>query len=504
QLDATARKQLDKANPNPGACTPVTPVEETKKKPSVAAAIAASRAKAKAIATAPPTLRHAVTSPPARRAVSPPPPKTPTQPVRQPTSPRVPSTGARSPSRPPSRPPSRSAGSPGAPSPTTTVPPVPPLPRPASRGSTPSPPSPTSSSSTHRRQVSSSSVALPASPGRPSTLRSSYSQIRPGAKSGALANGGTTRTVPATVPPVPRIKSPILSKSTSSVPQVPSSPTRRATSPTTPTRRMPSSTGSPVSRKPLPANLPSLDQMIDNSESLLHAATIPIPDDDDDESMNLISFSTPYEKYPPTPPSTVSSSNIVGDMHEPDESLIAKAIQATSAASQLEDEVALEKDHPSPYPPELLAKRQDQTPMNRKIMREAALWQDSPQATKTPTILDHLFDQMHENGSWVHRRTVSLRQASVDLDVDSTAASADLRRNIDALSQGTADETVLRHLAVICSENGHSSATESVSKGQGSPELAPSSPTRTNGGGLGRPFTIQTDIWLGGKTFDKL
>ncbi|KAG8747226.1 suppressor of tub2 mutation [Ceratobasidium sp. 414] len=502
QLDVTARKQLDKANPNPGACTPVTPVEETKKKPSVAAAIAASRAKAKAIATAPPTLRHAVTSPPARRAVSPPPAKTPAQPVRQPTSPRVPSTGARSPSRPPSRPPSRAAGSPGAPSPTSSVstPPVPPLPRPASRGSTPSPPSPTSSSSAHRRQVSSSSVTLPASPGRPSTLRSSYSQIRPGAKSTA-PNGGTGRAVPATVPPIPRVKSPTLSKSTSAVPHIPSSPTRRAASPST--RRGPSSTGSPVARKPLPATLPSLNQMIDSSESLLHAATIPIPDDDDDESMNLISFSTPYEKYPPTPPSTVSST-IVGDMREPDESLLAKAIQATSAASQLEDEVPSGKDHPSPYPAELLAKRQDQTPMNRKIMREAALFQNSPQAAKTPTILDHLFDQMNENGSWVHRRTVSLRQASVDLDVDSTSASADLRRNIDALTQGTADETVLRHLAVICSENGHSSAADSTAGRQGSPELASSSPTRPNGGSLARPLTSPTDVWLGGKMFDRL
>ncbi|KAG9126783.1 suppressor of tub2 mutation [Ceratobasidium sp. 392] len=501
QLDTTARKQLDRANPNPGACTPVTPVEETKKKPSVAAAIAASRAKAKAIATAPPTLRHAVTSPPARRAVSPPPPpKTPAQPVRQPTSPRVPSTSTRSSSRPPSRSSSRAGGSPGAPSPTssTVVPPVPPLPRPASRESTPSPPSPTSSNGAHRRQVSSSSAA---SPGRPSTLRSSYSQIRPGAKSAALANGGTTRTAPATVPPVPRIKSPTLSKSASSVPRMPSSPTRRATSPTTPTRRIPPATGSPVSRKPLPMNLPSLDQMIDDSDSLLHAATIPIPDDDDDESMNLISFSTPFEKYPPTPPSTVSST-LVGDMHEPDESLLAKAIQATSAASQLEDEVPLGKDHPSPYPPELLAKRQDRTPINRKIMREASLFQDSPQAAKTPTILDHLFDQMHENGSWVHRRTVSLRQASVDLDIDSTAASADLRQSIDALTQGTADETVLRHLAVICSENGHSSATDSAN-GQ-SPELAPSSPTRTNGDSLVRPLTSPTDVWLGGKMFDKL
>ncbi|KAG8689034.1 suppressor of tub2 mutation [Ceratobasidium sp. 394] len=243
--------------------------------------------------------------------------------------------------------------------------------------------------------------------------------------------------------------------------------------------------------------------MIDNSESLLHAATIPIPDDDDDESMNLISFSTPFEKYPPTPPSTVSST-IVSDMREPDESLLAKANQATSAASQLEDEVPSKKDHPSPYPAELLAKRQDQTPKNRKIMREAALFQNSPQATKAATILDHLFDQMNENGPWVHRRTVSLRQASIDLDVDSTSASADLRRNIDALTQGTADETVLRHLAVICSENGHSSATDPAVDRQGSPELEPSSPTKTNGGSLARPLTSPTDVWLGGRMFDRL
>lgn len=403
QLDATARKQLDKANPNPGACTPITPVEETKKKPSVAAAIAASRAKAKAIATAPPTLRHAVTSPPARRAVSPPPVKTPA-PQRQTTPPRVPSTSGRATSRPPSR----AAGSPGAPSPTqSAAPPVPPLPRPVSRGSSPSPPSPTSSGSAHRRQVSAASTALSSSPGRPSTLRSSYSQIRPGAKPAVPANGSAAKVVPASVPPMPRVRSPPLSKSMSAVPQVATSPPRKASTPTTPTTRRVPSTGSPASRKPLPAvPLPSLNQLLDTSDSLLHAATIPIPDDDDDdESMNLISFSTPYEKYPPTPGSSTVSSTIAGDMHEPEESLLAKAIQATSAASQLEDEVSSGKDYPSPYPAELLAKRQNQTPMNRKIMREAALFQDSPQAAKTPTILDHLFDQMHENGSWVHRRS---------------------------------------------------------------------------------------------------
>jgi CLIP-associating protein 1/2 len=96
---------------------------------------------------------------------------------------------------------------------------------------------------------------------------------------------------------------------------------------------------------------------------------------------------------------------------------------------------------------------------------------------------------------------VSLRQASVDLDFDSTSLSADLRRNIDALTQGTADETVLRRLAVICSENGHSSAADSAANRQGSP---PSSPTNANGGSLARPLTSPTDVWLGGRMFDKL
>lgn len=403
QLDASTRKQLEKANPNPDACTPIAPAEEVKKKPSVAAAIAASRAKAKAIATAPPTLRHAVTSPPSRRAVSPPPAKTPL-PQRQ-TSPRVPSTG----SRPPSRPPSRSAGSPGTSAPSRSpIPPVPPLPRPSSRASSPTPPSPTSSSSAHRRQVSGASVAL-SSPGRPSTLRSSYSQIRPGAKAAATsANSGTSKPVPATVPPVPRVRSPILSKSMSSVPQPPISPTRRATSPVTPTRRPGLTGGSPGSRKPLPSHpLPSLAQRLEDSESLLHAVTVPIPDDDDDdESMNLIDFSTSFKKSSTTTPPRIVPSTIARDMREPEESLLAKAMQATSAASQLEDEIASAgKDDPSPYPAELLANSQTRTPINRRIMREAALFQNSPQATKTPTILDQLFERGDEKESWVHKRS---------------------------------------------------------------------------------------------------
>ena len=61
-LDPNARKQLEKACPDPtllpGSTDPAPPT----KKSSVAAVIAASRAKAKAIAIDPPTLRHQATS----------------------------------------------------------------------------------------------------------------------------------------------------------------------------------------------------------------------------------------------------------------------------------------------------------------------------------------------------------------------------------------------------------------------------------------------------------
>jgi hypothetical protein len=100
--------------------------------------------------------------------------------------------------------------------------------------------------------------------------------------------------------------------------------------------------------------------------------------------------------------------------------------------------------------------------------------------------------------------SVSLRQASVDLGLKSTPLSAELRKNIDMLTQETADESVLRRLAVICSENGHSSATDAAASGQASPEFSPSSPTHTNGNSIARPLTSPADIWLGGKLFDKL
>jgi CLIP-associating protein 1/2 len=62
KLDPVGRKQLEKLSPDPSALAGVPQVTTESKKPSVAAAIAANRAKAKQIAAAPPTLRHQATS----------------------------------------------------------------------------------------------------------------------------------------------------------------------------------------------------------------------------------------------------------------------------------------------------------------------------------------------------------------------------------------------------------------------------------------------------------
>lgn len=92
-LDPIARKQLDKAAPSglsPLVLAPPQTAAEAKKS-SIAAAIAASRAKAKQIAAAPPTLRHAATAHASSMASH----------SRRPPSPTSPSAGHSGPSSPP-------------------------------------------------------------------------------------------------------------------------------------------------------------------------------------------------------------------------------------------------------------------------------------------------------------------------------------------------------------------------------------------------------------------
>ncbi|XP_006459874.1 hypothetical protein AGABI2DRAFT_184378 [Agaricus bisporus var. bisporus H97] len=381
-LDATARKQLEKACPNPGrqnTLPPTTP--SVPKKGSIAAAIAASRAKAKAIATAPPTLRHQATStshglPSQRRSGSP----------------RSPSTSPRNsyarPSSPLSPPHSRGL-------PARTVPaPVPQL-----RARTPSfgsgQNSPPSVPETVRRGSSGSS------PARGSTLRK------------------TMRTVSSASLPA-------------SPPQVFSSSRTTSTL----------SRNTPVPLPPPRAStlLPQMGSGWD--ESLLLAQSVPIPlDDESEDDDNLMSFSAPFhtftqnKKDPLTPPDSqslksadskptfsvsnaLSSGSIANVNNQPvvEDALKARAEQAESAAERLLELVEPEAEgapHPT-LPPSLLVGKQSKpapnhppvTPENRAsvILKQAAMFEDSPAYSGKASLMDVLQESKQE-GWWAKRRS---------------------------------------------------------------------------------------------------
>ena len=249
-LDNASLKQLEKACPDPqllkglpGASVQTPAV----KKQSVAAAIAASRAKAKAIATAPPTLRHQATS--QARTTSPP--------AKRPTSPSLSNSQSTGPVRaisPTGRSSPRSRITSGT------------MPRTVSAGFMPnrdatrvplpeSPPSPTPESA-FRRRLSSPLISSP-SPSSSATLR---------------------RATQTALPPTPPDHSVLLQANAHTLPR-----------------------GGPrIPRESV--NISALYGNVD--DSLLLASNIPIPQDSDsdmdiDDSLNLVSFSTPYEMYPP-------------------------------------------------------------------------------------------------------------------------------------------------------------------------------------------------------------
>ncbi|KAH7903720.1 clasp N terminal-domain-containing protein, partial [Hygrophoropsis aurantiaca] len=266
-LDTIARKQLEKACPNPGSIVGIAPpTTPSVKKSSVAAAIAASRAKAKAIATAPPTLRHQATSSShVTRATSPPAKRVITSPVSP--SAKGGSAAAASGSN------GRSA------SPT-------PLPRP-SRMSLSPPTSPRSrilSGGTMPRSVSSSAIPMMASHTR-STSDSSQS------------NGSTDASTRK------RTSSPL-----ANIQQLPNRgpAVRKAISPSS-AGMTTDAMGSPTPRRTAAVPVPprqstTFSDVPDTDESLLLASAVPIPEDSDsdmDESVNLMSFSTPYKLFPP-------------------------------------------------------------------------------------------------------------------------------------------------------------------------------------------------------------
>lgn len=426
-LDSMSRKQLEKACPDPEVLAEVAipPTTPKVKKSSVAATIAASRARAKQIATAPPTLRHQATS--AARTTSPPSNKRPVSPALSSSS----SAGGRAAS-PVARLPSSSSSqrarvvSAGALSRSTNHTGFVPTAhhREYSRARPPaSPPSPTPDPS-NRRRVSSPLVAVPPSNSN-SVLRRAVQTALPASPPSKYAAVNTS--------PTPR-------------------PQRHATPPP------------PIHRESL-----SIEGLHTTEESLLLAAKIPVPDGDDsdlevdmdiDESLNLISFSTPFEVYPPpgmggtnaksaasfSPRSTSSkpglsnalstatSSSPTGTLPQPmvEDAMRARAEQAESAAQRLLELVEPEEDGvpSSPLPPSLLLGTPEATPKvkarvsaevsshtkvtagmprtpvrnSSSIMRQAAQFQDSPAYKPSSTSLFDMIDSNNNRSEWWTKR----------------------------------------------------------------------------------------------------
>ena len=256
-LDPTARKQLEKACPDPGLLPGSTDSTPSMKKSSVAAAIAASRAKAKAIASDPPTLRHQATST-ARTTTSP----------KRPLSPSLSNGSVGSPPRP--RPVvitshTRTAtNTPSSRSPQREPPP------------TATPPPPSHSFDSVRRRTPTTSSALSTGPSSP-TFRRAVS---------------------------------------TALPLSPPSSSHHLPPPLTPPKRE-------DHLVPARSSIINWSKLIED-ESLLVATTVPIPDDDsdfedDDMNLNPITFSSPFEMFPPkkTKSSPATPSFTASSMDEP-------------------------------------------------------------------------------------------------------------------------------------------------------------------------------------------
>ncbi|KAF9263676.1 hypothetical protein L218DRAFT_927510 [Marasmius fiardii PR-910] len=493
-LDAIARKQLEKACPDPNAVSSLPSAAPTPaKKSSVAAAIAASRAKAKAIAAAPPSLRHQATSAShgtARRPASPGPPKS-------------------------------SLSTPNA--------------RPASplRMST-SPPSPRS------RIVSNTSVQPP--------------PVSTGHK--RQSSGGLPRSTSPPSPSIERARrtssplAPVLTARRATQVALPPSPPSSASPPRQSVlfKVKPVHTSITTRSSTLPSDLKGTD-----NDSLLLAQAIPLPDDDTDSehSVNLLSFSSPSHRWPPPrapasnsqtqslSPKSVDSKHMISNALSTDsvidlsqvggqpvveDALRARAEQAESAAERLLELVEPEEDgmsHPS-IPPSLLIGSTSNgpstpkvskpkpnipspitpvTPVNRAtaIMRQAALFKDSPTHNGRPpaSLLDVLQDRKHESGWWLTRKTVLAQRKSTDATSPSYQEPF-LQTCIKKLDEGDADVTLLQQLVHLCLDNPEIDVISPISSDIGLP-MSPSPFDSTHS-----MTSLHTGLWEKNRNFDRL
>ncbi|KAI0069029.1 hypothetical protein BV25DRAFT_1817959 [Artomyces pyxidatus] len=501
--DTMSRKQLEKACPNPHALAAVPPITPPAKKTSVAAAIAASRAKAKAIATSPPTLRHQATS--AARTISPP---------KRSTSPSLStgsvSGGAASPvfggGGSPTSPRSRIISNPNTISRTTSSRSVS-----HSRNSSADSAGSAPASPGDRRRPASPRVPLPASPPRGSVLRRAMQTA------------------------------------------LPSSPPATTVTPPTPSTRRFSG-----GRPPVPAvirdsvHMPNFDAA-DDAGSLLTAVAIPLPDESDsdmemDESTNLISFSTPYEKYPPVSasnsrtnsfsprsegfgpalPNTLSSGSPSAGLPTPivEDVLRARAEQAQSAAERLlelvepEDETA----HPHAMSSSLLLKNGDATPTvkqspmpvlltkvvrppvtpagkNSAVWRQAAAFKDSPAYNGAPTLMTDVLRPLppKTDSSWWRKRMALINQRNPLRRADAAGQAKELQGYITALDEGVADVSTLKGIALFCHAHPSMDPISPLSSGLS----MPASPSPFLSNTVMMP-ALKSDIWVENKNFSRL
>ncbi|KIL00373.1 hypothetical protein PAXRUDRAFT_252915 [Paxillus rubicundulus Ve08.2h10] len=505
-LDATARKQLENACPHPIAISDLPPTTPSMKKGSVAAAIAASRAKAKAIATAPPTLRHqatstsratVATSPPAKRVVSPSSPSAKSasgsiSPSPSPRSSLPPRSSLSPPTLPRSRILSNNATMPRAVS--TSI---------IATSHTRTPSDPGSPTDLVRRRTSSPLAPPPSQfPDRPSTTSRPPQPTRPTPHSDP-SNGPRALLLPAAVPV--------------------SVPVRQST------------------------DFPDLDD-----QDILLATTIPVPDDSDSDmgdSVNLMSFSTPYKIYPPTssttfqqpsfsPQSGLSTPNTVSNALSDspgkpphgvpvEDALRARAEQAQSAAErllELNDPEAEDNAHSAIPASLLLGSGNTTTPKplkvpsvpkikknfavpvtpdnrNASIFRQAALFKNSPANGGKPAdpLMKPLQDQTHENGWWL-KRTSTIDHGTPLKGVEPGDRVHELHEFIGSLESDAADVRVLQKLALLCTNNPIPADTTSpLSPGLG----LPSNPSPLISITRALPPLVP-DMWTKDKSFDHL
>ncbi|KAJ7095197.1 clasp N terminal-domain-containing protein [Mycena belliarum] len=490
-LDSVARKQLEKVCPNPELAAAVIPsTPKPMKKSSVAAAIAASRAKAKAIATAPPTLRHQATA------------SSHTVPVKRAGSPSL-STSRNSVARPSS--PLRMSSSPPSHKSRIVSKSVPRSPSAeavttshtrTTSGSPPSPPSP-SEQTAFRRRTSSPLVSVGVNPNRSTMIRNPLKATHP-------------------APP-----------STSS-------------DPVAPTPRNGRNMAVPVHVRN--STLFAQPHMAD--ESLLLAQTVPIPGSDSDSesmdhSVNLMSFSAAFEKYAsparrsnsqaqsfsPEASNALSSGSLETAAGQPivEDALRARAEQAESAAERLlelvdpDDDSMLHSTIPSsllvgtngngskvkvkPMPPPIrqIQTKTPVTPVNRSstIMRQAAQFKNSPAFSGHTSLMDVLHDQRHQTGWWLKRRNLVAQGTPLRAVVDVDRIN-ELESYIAMLENDDVDVRVLQKLALLAIEN---PITEPASSPL-SPDY-PASPSPFVNPSRSLP-SLQSDMWGKNKNFERL